>query len=97
MSSLSRNTSIVRSSNTEYLPLTEHNGVLLDAKRGMYYQLNETGHAIWEALSARSNLDDLVYALETSYEVIDVSQVSKFVDELAKRNLVDMVAEASPA
>jgi hypothetical protein len=97
MSSFSRNVSIVRSSSTEYLPLTDCNGVLLDAKHGIYYQLNETAHAIWEALSTLRNLDDLVYTLETSYEVIDVSQVSSFVDELAKRNLVDIVAEASPA
>jgi hypothetical protein len=43
--------------------------VLLNVETGVYFGLNRTGTKVWELLGERSDVDDVLSALERAYPV----------------------------
>lgn len=72
--------------------------VLLDPDRGVYYGLNEVGTAVWRALQTESgsprSLRDVHATVLEEYDVQAETlwaDLLELVDELAERELVDVV------
>jgi hypothetical protein len=70
---------------------TEYGAVLLDLRRGQYWQLSRTAAEIVRALRDGLGRDGAVQALMTSFNVDDVRarhDVATFVDKLESAGLV---------
>ena len=68
--------------------------VILSLEAGRYYSFTSTGSAIWELLDEPQSLETLVDALVRRFEVSPQScsaSVTRFLDALAERNLVQLV------
>ncbi len=69
--------------------------VLLDAKRGEYYELNEVATFIWEQLKAEDKtIEDLKELVLTEFDVeekIVHSDIKKILNDLVKEKLVEII------
>jgi hypothetical protein len=66
--------------------------VLLDARRGRYFGVDEVGVAIWEALSRGATVPEIVDGLERSYAAPRARlerDVADFLAMLRRRKLVE--------
>ncbi|UJR80431.1 PqqD family protein [Sandaracinus amylolyticus] len=72
-------------------------GVVLDPASKAYFTLNETGEALWSALTAPATLDELAAMLVRVFDVgVDVARADTetWLDELQKLGLIDVVDPA---
>lgn len=69
----------------------EDGAILLDLNTKYYYNLNETGLSIWQALDETGNPEDIATKLFNEYDV-DRKQVSaclnELLDDLEKEGLI---------
>ena len=71
--------------------------VLLGIKSGMYYGLNPIGSKIWELLSSKIRVSDLIAQLVENYEADEkqiTSEVLAFLDQLLSRSLIELTHES---
>lgn len=65
--------------------------VMMDAQRGMYYNLGSTGSRIWELIAQPMTLDALVEKLMDIYEVERaqcLKDILPFIDKMIERQLI---------
>lgn len=69
--------------------------VLLDMESENYFGLDEVGTAIWQAIEAYGNLEEVLNALLEQYDVeaeVLEKDLSDFVENLQKSGLVEVEA-----
>ncbi|AKF06979.1 HPr-rel-A system PqqD family peptide chaperone [Sandaracinus amylolyticus] len=69
-------------------------GVVLDPASKAYFTLNETGEALWSALSAPATLEELASMLAREFEVgfeTARTDVESWLAELHELGLIDVV------
>ncbi|TMW70531.1 lasso peptide biosynthesis PqqD family chaperone [Alteribacter natronophilus] len=67
--------------------------VMLSVENGKYYNLGETGGAIWELIEKPAAVRDVVTSLCNEYDVSEeecVKQVTAFLTQLDEENLIDV-------
>lgn len=73
------------------------NLMLLDTKRGEYFELNETGRIMWNAILKNSNNDDIVNDIEKEIdaprEVLE-DALQKFINSLIQKEFIEEVIKA---
>ncbi|MDQ0194100.1 lasso peptide biosynthesis PqqD family chaperone [Paenibacillus wynnii] len=65
--------------------------VMLSIEKGKYYNLGEVGGAIWETLSTPLSVKDIIYKIQTAYEVeadICEQDVIPFLQHLIEEELI---------
>jgi len=70
--------------------------VLLDARRGLCYTLNELGWRIWEQIGSGETVAAVVRTLRQEYDVALDSfetDVAAFIDHLLSASLVELVED----
>lgn len=72
----------------------EQGGVLLHLESGEYHGLNDLGSLIWRLIENESSFADVVAGVraqtEDAPEAVD-QEVSNFLDDLNRRNLVQLL------
>lgn len=67
----------------------EEGGLLLHLESGEYHGVNATGFAIWELIDGTRTISEISDALSEQGEAGDlVAEVSRFLEELQQRDLV---------
>ncbi len=69
----------------------EGEAVLLSARSGQYYGLNELGARIWQGLAKGDSMALVLSGISAEYQVSEdrlIGDVSKFLDTLANAKLV---------
>ncbi|HHD2754180.1 TPA: lasso peptide biosynthesis PqqD family chaperone [Clostridium perfringens] len=77
----------------EEVDVTELNGekVMMDLDRGKYFMLNETGSSIWDAISDRRSVSEIVDAVISDHDVeIEVckEKVLEYLELLRHEELI---------
>ncbi|CAM3268701.1 lasso peptide biosynthesis PqqD family chaperone [Paenibacillus lupini] len=65
--------------------------VMMSIQSGKYYNLGQSGGAIWEHLAVPTTLKEIVYKLCEEYEIdreVCTSQVEAFLQKLAEQGLI---------
>jgi hypothetical protein len=81
----------VRTSSEVTMADLDGEAVLLDARGGRYFGLNEVGTRIWMLAQESRRVSDLVATLQNEYEIDpDALQtdILAFLDDMARRRLV---------
>lgn len=89
MPTLSGGSRVARKANLPW-KILEDVGLVLDLDTGDYYELDEVGLVIWQALDGDRTLAECARAIASSYTVAeDVAErdVQEFVEELLDRRL----------
>ena len=66
-------------------------GILVDLNTKQYYRLNETGSLVWRGLEQGRTVDEIISALQNTYEVSDEharASVKKLLSNLEMNKLV---------
>lgn len=82
---------IVRRNDIPQAKLSDENVVLLNALRGNYYSLDDTGVRIWEILETETTVTQLCERLTEEYNVAPdncLSDTLKFCQKLHDENLI---------
>ena len=72
--------------------------VFLNLENGVYYGLNETGSLIWEALSAKEDLEAAIERLQEIFQVERATiekDLKRFLKDIKKEGLAEI--ESLPA
>lgn len=74
----------------------DQGGVLLDVQTGAYFELNESGRVLWQAIVSGSDRQSLIDTLCERYDIPAeeaAAYVASFLDDLGARSLL---AEPAP-
>lgn len=67
--------------------------VLLSARNGQYYGLNELGARIWQGLASGDSMANVLSGITSEYQVGEdrlIGDVTRFLDSLEKAGLVQV-------
>jgi hypothetical protein len=73
--------------------------ILINLSNGMYYNMEQAGGVIWEAIEAGSSLRDIAAAVSVRYDVapeLALGDVERVADELLRERLVVVSVDAAP-
>jgi hypothetical protein len=89
--SLGPQSRVIRREGIPEARLSDDNVVLLNAQRGNYYSLDNTGLRIWELIEAETTLAELCERLSKEYDVPAedcLSDTIRFCQQLRDENLI---------
>src|SRR5688572_26551224 len=82
---------IIRRESIPQARLSDNNVVLLNAERGNYYSLDQTGLRIWELLAAETTVTELCEHLSKEYNITPadcLADTMSFCQKLRDENLI---------
>lgn len=99
MAEIRRDSQVVVSKDTVSSTLDDEE-VVLDARQGKYFGLNEVGRFVWTRIQSPARVSDLVDALLAEYEVEPEqaeSDVLTLLGTLAEKGLIEVQNDGSPS
>ena|SRR5688572_32550417 len=87
---------IIRREGIPQARLSDDNVVLLNAQRGNYYSLDDTGLRIWELLEVETTVTELCERLSKEYDVLPahcLADTISFCQKLRDENLIVCIDE----